>query len=100
MKKKGNPAPISAKLLAELDELSRDTRPIDTSDAPEITNWAGGQRGKYYRPVKIELSLRLDADVLEWFRRQGDDYEARINAALREYIQTHGGQAGNRADPS
>ncbi|MDG3443710.1 BrnA antitoxin family protein [Nitrospirillum amazonense] len=86
--KKGNPAPISAKLLAELDELDRDTRPIDTSDAPEITDFSGGQRGRFFRPVKVPLSLRLDADVLDWFKRQGAGYQGRINDALRQFIDS------------
>lgn len=62
---------------------------IDTSDSPEVRNWTGAVRGALYRPVKRLTSLRLDADLLEWFRRGGDGYQTRINAALREYVERH-----------
>jgi uncharacterized protein (DUF4415 family) len=62
---------------------------IDTSEMPEVTDWSGAVRGGLYRPVKRLTSLRLDADVLEWFRRGGDGYQTRINAALREYVARH-----------
>ena len=62
---------------------------IDTSDIPEVTDWTGGVRGGLYRPVKRLTSLRLDADLLEWFKRDGDGYQTRINAALREYVERH-----------
>jgi uncharacterized protein (DUF4415 family) len=62
---------------------------IDTSDMPEITDWSGAVRGALYRPVKRLTSLRLDADLLEWFKARGDGYQTRINAALREYVEQH-----------
>lgn len=64
---------------------------IDTSDMPEVTDWSGAVRGGLYRPVKRLTSLRLDADLLEWFKRDGEGYQTRINAALREYVQRHQG---------
>jgi uncharacterized protein (DUF4415 family) len=62
---------------------------IDTSDMPEVTVWTGAVRGALYRPVKRLTSLRLDADLLEWFKRGGAGYQTRINAALREYVERH-----------
>ena len=59
---------------------------IDFSDIPEILDWSGAVRGMLYRPVKRHVTLRLDADVLEWFRRRHPKYQTAINAALREYI--------------
>jgi uncharacterized protein (DUF4415 family) len=59
---------------------------IDTSDIPEVTDWSGAKRGLFYRPVKQQLTLRLDADVIDWFRREGTGYQSRMNAALREYV--------------
>jgi uncharacterized protein (DUF4415 family) len=61
---------------------------IDTSDVPEVTDWTGAVRG-LYRPVKRLTSLRLDADLLEWFKQGGEGYQTRINAALREYVERH-----------
>ena len=59
---------------------------IDTSDIPEVTDWSGAKRGLFYRPVKQQLTLRLDADVIAWFRNNGTGYQSRINSALREHV--------------
>jgi len=58
---------------------------IDTSDpdAPEVTDWSGAVRGRFYRPVKQLKSLRIDADVLAYFQAQGSGYQTRINRVLR-----------------
>jgi uncharacterized protein (DUF4415 family) len=63
---------------------------IDTSDAPEIRDWSGAKRGLFYRPVKQQLTLRIDADVVAWFKKHtapDEGYQTRINRALREYVQ-------------
>lgn len=73
------------KSLAELHDEA-----IDTSDAPELIDWSGARRGLFYRPVKQQLTLRLDADVVAWFKNHttsGEGYQTRINRALREYVQ-------------
>ena len=43
-------------------------------------------RGKFYRPVKQLMSVRLDADLIAWFKSSGSGYQTRINAALREFV--------------
>ena len=88
--KKGNPEPLTEKERAELQALEAmpDTT-IDTSDIPSTADLADGIRGAFYRPIKKPLSLRLDADIIEWFRRGGEGYQSRINAALREYVEHH-----------
>jgi len=76
---------------AELDALAAlPNDRIDTTDAPEIKDWSGARRGVLYRPVKRQLTLRVDADVIEWFRAhtpRGDGYQTRMNAALRDYVE-------------
>lgn len=79
---------------AALEELrGRPDAEIDLTDpdAPEVRDWSGAVRGAFYRPVKQPVTMRLDADVLAWFKSQGDarGYQTRINAALREYIAHH-----------
>ena len=69
---------------------------IDTSDARELLDWSGAKRGLFYRPLKQQLTLRLDADVIGWFKTHAtpdEGYQTRINRALREYVR---GQAGTR----
>jgi uncharacterized protein (DUF4415 family) len=71
---------------------------IDFSDMPATTveDWAGAEVGRFYRPLKRQLTLRVDADVLDWFKRQsgGKGYQTRINSALREYVAAHAGKSG------
>jgi uncharacterized protein (DUF4415 family) len=57
---------------------------IDYSDAPALApNPSEIQIGRFYRPVKQLVSIRLDADVLNWFRSQGKRYQTHINEVLR-----------------
>jgi uncharacterized protein (DUF4415 family) len=82
---------LTPKQLAEVKSLAAlPDGAIDTSDAPELLDWSGGKRGLFYRPVKQQLTLRLDADVVAWFKGQrssNEGYQTRINRALREYVQ-------------
>jgi uncharacterized protein (DUF4415 family) len=41
---------------------------------------------KFYRPIKTPVTLRLDADVIAWFKKDGRRYQTRINAALRRVM--------------
>ena len=80
----------AAKRKAELKALAAlADEDIDTSDIPEVTDWSGAVRGKFYRPIKKSISIRVDADILAWFRSQGEKYQSRINEALREYMLQH-----------
>ncbi|MBF0333639.1 MAG: BrnA antitoxin family protein [Alphaproteobacteria bacterium] len=89
--RKGNSEPLTPELKAELEALAKmSDAEIDTSDAPPVTDWTGAKRGVFFRPVKQQLTLRVDTDIVDWFRRQGDGgYQTRINAALREYVERH-----------
>ena len=65
---------------------------INTTDIPEILDWSNARRGVFYRPVKQQITLRLDADVVAWFKahvHQGRGYQTDINRALREYVQRY-----------
>ena len=73
--------------LQSLQEMPDDQ--IDTTDIPEILDWTGAKRGVLYRPVKQQISLRLDADVISWFKAHaqgGRGYQTDINRALREHV--------------
>jgi uncharacterized protein (DUF4415 family) len=77
--------------LAKLEALAaRPDSEIDLSDAPELTaeQWKKGIRGHFYRPVKRQITARVDADVLEWLKSQGKGYQSRINAILRREMMT------------
>jgi uncharacterized protein (DUF4415 family) len=79
--------PIAAARMRELKKLAdQPDSEIDLSDIPELTGefWANAVRNPYYRPVKQQLTVRLDADVVAWLRRQGKGYQTRMNSVLRE----------------
>ena len=63
---------------------------INTDDIPEILDWSDARRGTFYRPVKQQITLRLDADVVAWFKQQAPDgrgYQTDINRALRSHVE-------------
>ena len=96
--RKASSSRLTRKQRSELEALAAlpDDR-IDTGDMPEIRDWSGARRGLFYRPVKQQLTLRLDADLVAWFKnhaRGGRGYQTDINSALREYIEARDKQAG------
>ena len=81
------PPDVQAQIRA-LEALPDDR--IDTTDAPEILDWSDARRGVFYRPVKQQITLRLDADIIAWFKAQargGRGYQTDINGALREHVR-------------
>jgi uncharacterized protein (DUF4415 family) len=91
--RKGSSKPLTAKQQAELDALAalQDDQ-IDTREMAEVRDWTGAKRGLFYRPVKQQLTLRIDADVVAWFKDHapnGEGYQTDINRALREYVEQH-----------
>jgi uncharacterized protein (DUF4415 family) len=94
--KNGSSEPLTLEQKAELDALAASPEDrIDTIEMPEVRDWTGARRGALYRPIKRQLTLRLDADLVEWFKQsageRSDGYQTRINAALREYVEQHEG---------
>lgn len=79
--------PLTPRQKRELQKLaSLPEKKIDISDTPELppTAWKNAVRGKWYRPVKQAVSIRLDADVLAWLKSQGRGYQTKVNGLLRE----------------
>ncbi len=62
---------------------------IDYSDIPELDEDFFKKARVVVPPGKKQLTLRLDADVLEWMKAQGKGYQSRINAILRAYYEAH-----------
>ncbi len=66
---------------------------IDLSDMPEVSPEMFAQavvrRGLKPVPRKAQLTLRVDSDVLDWFRKQGQGYQTKINTLLRAYMDAH-----------
>jgi uncharacterized protein (DUF4415 family) len=85
--------PMTEARRAKLRALAaRPDSEIDFSDIPEMTDeeWKNAERGHFYRPVKRQITARVDADVLAWLKSQGKGYQSRINAILRrEMLAAH-----------
>lgn len=85
---------ITNNSLTDWDRLASMTdQDIDLSDTPELTPEmfakAVVRQGLKPAPKKEQLTLRLDADVLDWFKSQGRGYQTRINALLRAYMEAN-----------
>lgn len=89
MKKDITELPSDVQEQIQALEVLPDDR-IDTTDAPEILDWSDAKRGVFYRPVKQQITLRLDADIIAWFKAQapgGRGYQTDINGALRDHVR-------------
>ena len=91
--KKAISDPLTPEQRAETDALAALSEDqINTRDIPEQRDWSGARRGALFRPVKRQITLRLDADLIDWFRRRPgreEGYQTSINRALREYVAQH-----------
>jgi len=77
---------LTDKHLSELEALSK--KPdceIDCSEIEPLAEgfWNTSSSGRFYRPIKTQASVRIDADVLEWLKAPGKGYQTRLNAILR-----------------
>ena len=88
--RKARSRPLTAKQRAQLKALSRlADKDIDTRSVPEMRDWSGAKRGVFFRPLQKQLTLRLDADVIAWFKDHtpgGKGYQSEMNRALRTYV--------------
>ena len=85
---------LTAKQAAELKALQvMSDDKIDYSDTPPAKpeEWRDAVVGKFYRPIKQQLTLRIDADVVDWFKKQGRGYQTRINELLRDAMKKEAG---------
>ncbi|GBF55576.1 hypothetical protein N0824_03458 [Microcystis sp. 0824] len=90
--KKGDSNPVPPEIQAEIDALDASQEPIRTDLIPEATgDWSRARRGVFCRPLKQQITLSLDADLIDWFKTQAtqeEGYQTSINRVLREYVET------------
>jgi uncharacterized protein (DUF4415 family) len=85
--------PLSPEQLERLEKLAAmSDEDIDLSDMPEITDeqWARAFRPGLGRPIKQPVTIRLDTDIVNWFKAQAGDrpYQTEINRVLRQHVET------------
>lgn len=86
---KASDIPSMTKAEAERIEAIRE-EDIDFSDIPPLSDefWKNAKRfGDIYRPQKKQITVRLDADVLDWLKSSGKGYQTRLNDILRNEMQ-------------
>jgi uncharacterized protein (DUF4415 family) len=84
---------LNKKQAREIRALARmNDSKINTKDAPELAHWDRAEIGKFYRPIKKPLTIRLDADVLAWLKSQGKGYQTRLNSFLRRAMERQTGR--------
>lgn len=97
--KKNSTSKVSATDWKRIDAMRDED--IDLSDIPEVTPEmfarAVIRRGLKPIPKKSQVTLRLDRDVLTWFKGQGRGYQTRINSLLRAYMDAHQANKKNKA---
>jgi uncharacterized protein (DUF4415 family) len=84
----------SEKLGTDIERLRKmKDEDIDFSDIPRTTPemWAKGVLRKNFKPIprKRQLTLRIDNDVIDFFKEQGRGYQTKINQLLRAYMEAH-----------
>ena len=87
VRKKPSDKPMTAARKRKLAQLAaQPDSEIDFSDIPPVDEnfWSNAVRNPFYRPVKQQLTVRLDADVVAWLRRCGKGYQTRLNRMLRD----------------
>lgn len=89
--KKGSSNKLTDTQKAELEALTaKPDEQINIAATPEQKDWSGARRGLFFRPVKKQITLRLDADVIDWFKTHapnGEGYQTNINSVLRGYVE-------------
>lgn len=86
-RQKASVRPITAELARELAFLEKvKDADIDMTGMPESLDWAASTVGKYYRPIKEPVSMRIDADVLNWARSLGRGYQSQVNELMRIWM--------------
>jgi len=89
MRPKSTPRTSKIKITNEIRKAYEERdRGLDSADpdAPVLPPeyWANATVGKYYRPVKTQISFRIDNEVLDWLKSKGEGHLSRINEILRE----------------
>ncbi len=79
------------KALSALTDEDIDAAVASDPDAAPLLDEEWFRNAILVRPEKTATSIRVDSDVMGWFRGQGKGWQTRMNAVLRAYAQAHGG---------
>jgi uncharacterized protein (DUF4415 family) len=80
--------PKDPRRLTPAEARQLETAPIDYSDIPPLSDEFFAKATSAWPPAKTQLTIRLDADVLDWLKANGRGYQTRINHILRAAMET------------
>ncbi len=69
---------------------------IDFSEMPEVVDWAGAEVGRFYRPAKRPVTIRLDEEIIDWLKSYGRGYQTKANLLLRHAMEASRQNATSR----
>lgn len=69
---------------------------IDLRDMPEVLDWSGAEIGRFYRPKKRPVTMRLDEDVIDWLKGYGPGYQTKANHLLRHAMRSAKGRRAKK----
>ena len=61
---------------------------IDFTDMPEVLDWSGAEIGRFFKPAKRPVTIRLDNDVIDWLKSYGRGYQTKANTLLRHAMDS------------
>ena len=79
--------PVSKEDLDRVDAIKDED--IDYSDIPEVTdfsNFRPWEQRQMFKPVKVAVTCKLDADIVAWLKKDGKGYQTRLNTILRQVM--------------
>ena|SRR3990167_1246169 len=80
---------ITDKMLADIKSRRGKEPDLTDPELPDDFDWSRAVRGKFYRPRKQQVTIRLDMDVLNWFMQAAEQYQTLINTVCRDYMIAH-----------
>src|SRR3989338_3575286 len=80
---------MTDEMRAQLEALKDIEPDLTDPENPEFIFSSNAVRGKFYRPRKQQVTLRLDMPVVEWFKQNAKQYQTLINQACIEYMMRH-----------
>ena len=95
-------SPVKGKSMRKLTKVQKEDikklrakrdADIDFSDAPLVLDWSKAEIGKFYRPAKKPVTIRLDSDVIDWLKSDGPGYQTKANWLLRSAMLHFGRKA-------
>jgi len=78
---------ISRKRIKQIDTIKE--KDIDNSEIPELDKNFWNNARPVYSKGKKAISIRLDSDIIDFFKEEGKGYQSKINNVLRSYIEAH-----------